>query len=237
MLSKKPKEEVISIGVRNRASYLLEQYGYTMGVAKLDGDALVNIMPAGYLDEIDQCADRVREAMKNKTLVAAESKSSTQSVNQVMRLAKEWRRAAVSRGKVAKRTGYDIPDELIRLNNLSGVPSVMKSMHDMIKLIEANKDAMASGNLQEFIDEGKTLVDQVTQFDSTQEVKRLKSLPDTVREFYYQKGLLYIGIKGINDYGRAFNKGDAAKANAYHLSILYRHAGKRKPDQSAPAQS
>jgi hypothetical protein len=77
MLTKKPKEEVISIGVRNRASYLLEQYGYTMGVAKLDGNSLVNIMPAGYLDEVDQCAERVREATKNKSLAAAESKGKT----------------------------------------------------------------------------------------------------------------------------------------------------------------
>jgi hypothetical protein len=40
MITEMTKTEVTEIGARNRASYLLEQYGYTMGLAKMDGDAL-----------------------------------------------------------------------------------------------------------------------------------------------------------------------------------------------------
>jgi hypothetical protein len=229
MITKKGREEVIAIGARNRASYLLEQYGYTMGVAKLDGEALEAIMPKGYQAEVAESADKVSEAQKNKTLAAEESRGSTQNVTKIMRQAKEWRKTAVIRGKFAVRSGYDIPKVLTRLDNLSGVPAVAENMNDMVKMLEANKAGMDNSDFQAFVDEGKTLVEQIRAFDSVQEVKRLKSLPDSVRSFYYEKGLLYIGIKGINDWGRALHRGNPAGANAYSLSILYRRAGKRKP--------
>jgi hypothetical protein len=168
---------------------------------------------------------------------AAESKESTNNVNRVMQEAKAWRKAAVSRGKIARRAGNDIPVELTRLDSLSGVPAVLKSMDDMLKLIDANRDAMESGNLEDFIAEGQSLAEQIARFDSEQEVKRLRSLPQTVKDFYYEKGLLYLGVKGINDWGRVLHKGDASEANAYNLSILYRRAGKRKGEEETPAGS
>ncbi len=235
MFTKMKRDDVIALGARHRGSYLLEQFGYTIGIARLDGEALVNVMPKGYLDSVTEYADRVREAMKNKTLAAAESKGSTHDVNNAMLEAKAWRKAAVSRGKIALRAGFDVPVELTRLDRLFGVPAVVKSMHDMLKLIEANLEAFESGNLDDFLDEGKAIAGQLAQFDSEQEVRRLRSLPQTVKDFYYEKGLLYIGIKGINDWGRVLHKRDSSKANTYNLSILNRRAGKRKSNEAVPA--
>jgi hypothetical protein len=235
MITKKSRDEVIAIGVRNRASYLVEQYGYTKGLAQMDGAGLEAMMPKGYLAEVAACEQMVAEEMKNKSLAAEESKGSTQDVTRVMRQAKEWRATAVIRGKFASRSGGDIPKVLTRLDNLSGVPAVVTNMNDMVKMLEANFEEMDNGDLKAFIDEGKGLVEQIKSFDSVQEVKRLKSLPESVRNFYYQKGLLYMGIKGINDWGRAYHRGDPAGANAYNLSILYRHAGKRTP-AATPAE-
>ncbi len=235
MFTKMKREDVIALGARHRGSYLLEQFGYTMGIARLDGEALVKVMPKRFLDEVTEVGDRVREAMKSKTLAAAESKGSTHDVNKAMLEAKAWRKAAVSRGKIAMRAGFDVPAELTRVEKLASVPAVVKRLNDMLKLIEENLEAFESGNLEEFIGEGKAISGQLAQFDAEQEVKRLRTLPQTVRDFYYEKGLLYIGIKGLNDWGRVLHKKESAKANAYNLSILHRHAGKKKAGEADSA--
>ncbi len=229
MFTKMAKNDVIAIGARHRGAYLLEQYGYTMGIAKLDGEELAALAPKGFLDEVAACAEKVSEAMKNKTMAAEESRGSTVSVTRAMRRAKEWRSAAITRGKFAARGGENIPAVLLRADRLNGVPAVVKNMTDMLKMLETNFDAMNSGGLRSFIDEGQNLLDQIMSFDADQELKRLRSLPEATREFYCQKGLLYIGIKGINDWGRVLHRGDPAKGKAYDLTILYRHAGRRKP--------
>jgi hypothetical protein len=227
MITKMAKDDVIAIGMRNRAGYLVEQYGYTVGLAREDGAALAGLLPRGYLEEVTACRDRVRDAMKEKALMAEESKSSTAGVNAVLRRAKEWRRTAVHRAKFAKRSGHDIPAGLTRLDRLESVPQVATSINTMVKWVEANMDAMPGEDVKDFIREGRDLYEEIHAIDAAQELKRAKGVSDSFREFYHQKGLLYIGIKGINDLGRALHRGNPASAARYNMSILYRHAAKK----------
>jgi hypothetical protein len=228
MITKMSKADVIELGSRNRAGYLLKQYGYTMGLAKLDGAALADLLPDGYLEDVKKVADEVHEALKEKTLIAEESKSSTEQVNDLIRQAKVWRRAIVSCSLRAKRLGEKIPDGLLKADNLSGVAAVSIRMDAMVKLAVANQDILPGKTIKALIKEGQELLTKIGEVDSAHEVKRLKSLPESVQNFYYQKGLLYTGIKVINDAGRELHAGDPPSAAKYNLSILYRITGKRK---------
>ncbi len=51
MITELTRDQVVEIGARNKAGNLLEQAGYTLGLAKLDGDELAELMEPGYLDE------------------------------------------------------------------------------------------------------------------------------------------------------------------------------------------
>jgi hypothetical protein len=92
MITEITKAEVTELGARNRASYLLEQYGYTMGLAKMEGEALTELLPKGYLDDVAGEADEVGSARKDKVLAAEESKCSTHQVNDLLQQAKVWPR-------------------------------------------------------------------------------------------------------------------------------------------------
>ncbi|MBN2352618.1 MAG: hypothetical protein JXD23_08640, partial [Spirochaetales bacterium] len=126
------------IGSRSRAGYLVEQAGYTTGLAKRDGQASTDLLPEGYLKEVTAAPDRVSAAYKDKTLSEEESKSSTQEVNKLMRQAKVWRRAAVNRALRASRMGKQMPDDLLKMGNARSVPAVVALMDQTVKLLEAN---------------------------------------------------------------------------------------------------
>jgi hypothetical protein len=225
---------VIELGSRNRAGYILEQYGYTMGLAKLDGNALADLLPKGYLDEVANVADELRAAFKQKELSAKESKGSTEKVNELLRDAKVWRRAIVSRATRAKRLGEKIPDALLKADNVNGVAGVSSQMDKMLKLVEVNAGSLPGTDVKALIKEGAALAQSIRLLDADHEVKRLKSLPESVKEFYYAKGLLYTGIKVINDAGRELHAGDPSSSSKYNLTILYRHTGRKKKAASSP---
>jgi hypothetical protein len=87
----------------------------------------------------------------------------------------------------------------------------------------------------ELLAEGKSLIAAMGGAVANHEVKRLKDLPDAVKAFRAQKGLLYIGLKRINDAGGELHSGDARAAAQYNLTILHRHAPKKKDDPNAPS--
>jgi hypothetical protein len=45
-----------------------------MGLAKMDGDALAELLPSGYLDDVAAEADEVSASCKDKVLAAEESR-------------------------------------------------------------------------------------------------------------------------------------------------------------------
>ncbi len=228
MITKQSRSSVIELGSRNNGGYLLEQYGFTIGLARLDGTALADLLPDGYLDEVQQAADEVHAARKQKALVAEESKNSTENVNRILRESKVWRRTMVSCATKARRMGEDIPDGLLKADNLQGVAAVSRRMDEMVKLAEASQDVLHGKTIKALVKEGQELCVKIGEVDSEHDLKRLKELPEAVQNFYYQKGLLYIGIKVINDAGRQLHAGNPTSAAKYNLSILYRNTGKKK---------
>jgi hypothetical protein len=233
MITQLKKDDVIAIGARNRSSYLLQQYGYTMGIARLDGDDLVQHLTPTYLTEVDDCAERLREAQKNKVVAAEEAKGSTQHVNEVMSRAKVWRTKVVKRAKKSKLMGFEVPDTLLTLHRAESVPAVAVQIDSMVKLLETKGDQLPGVPLAPVIKEGNALVASIRELDQLQEVKRLKTLSATVRDFYYEKGLLYIGIKTINEAGRELHADNKAEAAKFDMTILYRNMGRKKNDAAA----
>ena len=233
MITELGKDQVTEIGSRNRAGYLVEQAGYTLNLAKQDGEALEDLLPNGYLNEVTKAANKVSEAYKDRTLSAEESKDAAEEVNKLFRQAKVWRRAIVNRALRANRMGKKMPDDLLKIGNPRTVPDVVSLLEQMVKLAEANAAGLHGNNLDSLIEEGKTLAKQIKAIDAEQEIRRLKNLPDAVKQFHYEKGLLFTGIKVINEAGRELHADSPTDAAKYNLSILYRSASKKKEETAS----
>lgn len=228
MITELPRAEVIAFGARNKAGYLLEQFGYTMELAKAEGEALAELLPKGYLAEVAAAAEEVRKAQGNRLLTGEETKGATQKLNELIRKSKVWRRTIVSRAQRAKKLGKKIPDALLRSDGIDGVPRILAQMEKMIRLVEANEASLPGARLGSLIAEGKALAEGIGAIDAEQEVKKLKTLPDAVSNFYYYKGLLLVGLKVMNDAGRELHVSDPAAASKYNLSILYRNVHRKR---------
>ncbi|MBN2591293.1 MAG: hypothetical protein JXA96_15620 [Sedimentisphaerales bacterium] len=161
MITEMTKTEVTELGARNRASYLLEQYGYTMGLAKMEGEALTELLPTGYLDDVTGEADEVGSSRKDKVLAAEESKGSTQQVNDLLQQAKVWQRTIVSRAKRAKKLGKNIPEALLKSDGVTGVHGIAAQLDKMRKLVEANAENLLANGLKPILSAGQSLVDGI----------------------------------------------------------------------------
>jgi hypothetical protein len=177
---------------------------------------------------VSNAKDNLSTALKDRALSAEESKTAAEEVNNLIRQAKVWRRAAVNRASRASRMGKDIPDGLLRMGKASSVPAVINLMDQTIKLLEANVAKLHGAKPEDLIEEGRSLVEEIKAIDAEQEVRRLKNLPEAVKEFYFKKGLLFIGVKIINEAGRELHADNADAAARYNLSIVYRNAGRKK---------
>ncbi len=236
MITEMTTEELVVLGARHRADYLIEQAGYTLGLAAADGEALEALLPEGYIAEVNGALNAVNLARQDKALMAVESKDATSAHVQGYRNAKVWRRKVASRALRARRMGKDVPDELIRIEQTSSGPALIGQVNEKVKLLEATRDAMPGAGVDDLIAEGNSLRDAMQSADAQHETARLAALPDAVRRFYVQKGLLYVGLKVIHDAARELHAADHAAAARYNLGILHRHAAPRKPEpQPAPA--
>lgn len=227
--------QLAEAGARYRANYLVEQAGYTLGLAAAEGAALAAILPKGFLADAQKVLDDVYAGMKDKAMMAAEAKDATRSQNRALQYAKVWRRKVASRAMGAKRLGYALPEGLTKVTQVKTVPAMASQMAAMVKLLEANAKLLPGADIPNLATEGKTLLNTLKEADASQELKRLKSLPDTVKKFYAAKGTLYICLKVINDTGKSLHADKLESANRYNLSILHRHAGKKadKPQLTA----
>ena len=130
------------------------------------------------------------------------------------------RRTIVRRAVMAGRMGFNVPDALTHVTSTKSAPAFVAQLSEMIRLLEASKSAIPGTGVDEMIKEGKAICDALSSTDAKQELKRLKDLPDAVQKFYEQKGLLYTGLKVINDAGHAVHAADATSAARYNLAIL-----------------
>lgn len=222
------KPQLIAMGARLRAGYLIEQYGYTIGVAAGDGTALTAILPQGFLNDTREVAEQVSADMKDRMLLAAEAKDATRVQNAALQQAKVWRRKVAMRAMSARRLGANLPDGLCRITQVRLVPAMASQLEGMVKLLEANAKALSGADITRLIADGKALLTALRTADADQEVKRMKALPIAVREFYAAKGTLYVCLKAINDAGQSLHADKPELAHRYNLSILHRHTGKKQ---------
>ena len=94
--------------------------------------------------------------------------------------------------------------------------------------MKANLPALGAGG-QELLDEGTKLHDQLAAVDAQQEHSRLAKLPAAVRDFLGAKGMLYIGLKAVNDAAQELHADDPAAAARFNLKILCRTGARRRP--------
>lgn len=74
MITRLSNSALGEMGGRMRAAYLMEQAGYTQGVAALDGEALESLLPDGFLREVAEAMDRIQAALQENILLADEAK-------------------------------------------------------------------------------------------------------------------------------------------------------------------
>lgn len=227
MITTRSTNDLAKTGQRYRASYLVQQAGYTLGIAAADGPALAALLPTNFVDQVTQARNDVDQARQDKTNAAAESKHATTTQNSQLRAAKVWRRKAVKRAQRAERQGVDIPDALTQMGSARSVPAVLEQVSKTLGLLSkhtAELDSVGPAT-QPLIDEGQQLYDALQQADADQERSRAADLPSSVMAFYARKGELYLGLKVINDAGQELHAGDPQACARYNLSILHRRPG------------
>ncbi|MHC1685974.1 MAG: hypothetical protein AB6733_24090 [Clostridiaceae bacterium] len=233
MITEIKAEQLIEMGQHLRTDYLVEQGGYTLGIAAKDGAGLAALLPAKYIAEVRTALETVSAAMKDKALMAAEAKSATISQNTALAGAKIWRKKAMHRSRRAVRMGKDMPNELVRISAARTVPKIIGQLDSMIKLLESNKAALGADTAA-LIKQGQDIAKALKEADANQEVKKLKDLPEAVRTFYLNKGMLYIGLKVINDAGRELYADKPEAGAVYNLSILHRRHTHGNGVEAAP---
>jgi|GEM_PF-770787 len=222
MITELAKQELGEMGRRARAAYLVEQAGYTLGVAALDGAALEEMLPEGFLKEVATARDAVHAAIQDKKLMSEEAKDATKAQSAAFGNAKAWRRKVVGLAKAASRQGKHVPEGLLEITSVSRGPNLTKQVVEMTKLLESSLSCFSPKVQDPLLSEGKALIQTLTDADATQEVKRFSELPTAVQKFFVDKGTLYQGLKIINDTGHSLHAGDARAAAQYNLTILHR---------------
>ncbi|MFI5142470.1 MAG: hypothetical protein ACHQQS_01050 [Thermoanaerobaculales bacterium] len=239
MITELTDQELIALGARHRAGYLREQAGYTVGVAAAEGQPLADLLPAGYLDEVKAVCDALMAAGQDKALMAAEAKESTNANHAVTADAKVWRRKVARRASRARRLGKQIPDALLHVPQAKNGPALATDVTEKLKLLQAHQADMPGAGIDALLEDGQALLAALQSSDAQKELKRFADLPGSVQAFYRQKGLLYVGLKVINDAAQELHAGDTVAAARYNMGILYRNSKHRKPapaPQPTPAQ-
>ncbi len=234
MTTNLPKAELVDMGREVRADYLAEQAGYTLGIAALEGEDLSDLLPESFLAETGAALDAVNVSRRDKTLLAEEAKDATSAQGDASKAAKVWRRRVVGRSKRAARLGNSVPDALLRVGRPPTRAAFVGQIKEMSELFDKNVAVMPGKDSGLLAEEGKRLVATLTVADTDKNVKYERELPAAVREFYEQKGLLYIALKIINDAGHELFADDAVSAGRFNLHILYRR-GTRKKAEPAPS--
>jgi hypothetical protein len=219
---------------------LVQQAGYTLGIAALAGTPLAGLLPANFLDEATVVRDDVDKLRQDKTAMVAEAKQATGTQNSALREVKDWRRTVASRCLRAVHAGVPMPDELTQMGNPRTVPSVLDALSKTISLLKENAAALATvgPDVAPLIERGSKLYQTLDQADSTQEQARSAELPAAAIDFNAKKGELYTALKIINEAGHELYSKEPEASARFNLSLLYRRghqAGPTGEPAAAPA--
>lgn len=237
MITNQPQPQLASIGARHRAAHLVQQAGYTLGIAALAGTPLAGLLPANFLDEATRVRDDVDKLRQDKTAVAAEAKQATGTQNSTLREVKDWRRAVASRCLRAVHAGLTIPDELTQMGNPRAVPDVLEALSQTIRLLKDHAAALSTigPDVAPLIETGTKLYQALDQADQTQEQARSAQLPAAAVAFNAKKGELYAALKIINEAGHELFSKDPEASARFNLSLLYRRGHAPAPAPTPPA--
>jgi hypothetical protein len=213
-------------GLRFRGAYLVQQAGYTLGLAALVGKALADKVPPNFLEHAAVLRDEVDKAMHDKTVRTAEARQATSTQNQLQRDGKIWVRAAGKRCQSGMQLGVDLPPELGKLSSPATVPGLLEQMSKTLSLLSKHAADMERVGLpvQSNLEEGRKIFQALQEADSTQERARSADLPAAITSFNAKKGELYSALKVINNAGHELYAGNPAEAGKFNLTILHRHA-------------
>lgn len=96
----------MALGAGHRAAYLNQQAGYTLGIAAKEEAEIEEIVEnPTLLEDVGNAKSAVEAAMKDKSLMAEESKQLTTIQDEKVRAAKVVRRKMVKRATRALRMG------------------------------------------------------------------------------------------------------------------------------------
>ena len=235
MLTNLGRKELVALGARHRADYLVEQAGYTLGISAEEGSAMNDLLPDGFAEGTQEVLAQVSAARQDKALLAEEAKDATKKHHVAASQAKVWRRKIYKRALRATRLGASMPDGLIHIGRVGTLPELVGQVDVMVKLFEENLALMPGKGADVLLAQGKDLSVALKTSDADQEVKRFASLPSSVQDFYAQKGTLYIALKAINDAGHELHADDPHSAARFNLSILHRRKAKKAAQAPAPA--
>lgn len=233
MITAVPFLELVSIGLRLRAAFLIQQARYTLGIAGADGPGLAALLVAGFLEEVTHLLEEVEKSFQDRAVAAQETRQSTATQNLGVRSIKVWRRKVTKRARRAALAGMSIPEELSNLGRSQATVRVLEDANRAIALLTENLaglDKVGPGSAA-LIDEGKRLYQELANADSAQEQRLATDLPTAVAAFNAKKAELYIALKMINEAGHELHADNAPASAAYNLSVLYQGRG---PSSEAP---
>ena len=231
MITEVPKEKLVEVGKRTMSGPLVEQAGYTLGIAALDGEGVSRNLPGGFRGEVEGELAKVVEARHDKELLKTESMEATKTQNSAFKQSKVWRRTVSKLAVNAVEMGKSMPDGLLRIYKARTMPEIQTQMSEMVRLLGENVAEIPGKDAADLLRQGKELEKALQTADAEQEVKRFRELPEKVIDFNWHKGLLYTGLKIINNAGHALYADDAFGSSKYNMDILHRRGVKRQPAQ------
>lgn len=229
MITTKGRDELLFIGAKRRIPYLIAQARYTLGLVEQDPEVAV-LLGAGFFEECKNVLGQLEIAATDKELAETESEVSTEAQEDAVQEGKIWRRTFTQRAQAAILGGADVPAEAGVMKARGSNPEKLaEDINRLVALGRKHQQALDPSKVTtELLDKGKDLAAKIGKADQEQEIARLKTFPEKVREMYIQKALLYIGVKRINLLGRSVHPEDGEKASRYNMDILYRKV-RRKP--------
>ncbi len=222
MISEMGGEGLTGLGVRFRAAHLVEQASYTLELAAQDGRALDGLLPAGYVSEVRRIVNSILGAMAFPDVVAGEAREVAQASSKELRAARSWRRKIARRAVRARTIGREVPDVLTRVSDVDTAAAVAAQLSAMLAWVETDPDLLPGDDIGALIKEGKKLVAQLGNGKVSEQAARLAALPATDQKFSEEKGLLFVGLRVINDAAQELHLRDRKAAERFNLDILRR---------------
>lgn len=228
------RKDLAGVGLRLNGGRLLEQAGYTLGLAR---DEAQELAPFGVTKERlagwETVRTQVQTAWNDRSISADESVALTDSQNRLVRDAKRWLRKVIQISGNAFAEEPTIYDEFTKIPRpQQSLPKLLEAMSRLTELCGKYSTRLAEWGGRALAKEGADLVAQIQKTDAGQE-RKLQDLPKKTEEFHVQKGRLFLAIKQINRAGKTAHLDDNAAAARYNLDILYRSAGRRSAIKTA----